>query len=849
MGQNLIDKKAPNAVPNKAGATPNVKARWAAYSAWPVSKMQLAREIGKIRRTVRRSAFFPVVVVLGLIALIYNSGQLRALAVALTAPLSPSDGHDGGGFGAGSFDVLLWLLSCCVLVWAWFLYFVDPDKPAQTRPPAIEIAVMHWILPLLVLAPFFVAQVILWNPTALLFLAQAGPLYMILSWLGGWRNWTALFLLVVATENMLHQVQLPGDGYIFVFFAALCLIAITWLLWRRPGTRTLWRDIGALYCFSAALATAVSPILAYGLLPNLAQPPDALVPPRVVLALWWIAPGMIVNVISIVPVRLRRQGSAVAILLFGTLACFSIAWLQIGVFGLTTLCLVAAMMLAVGSLLRMKSVRVWRHLAAYGMVVVVVGACWNLSPQPTRGKLPAAQRLGESRVSDFDRFYQQWLAARGETAQHHGPLLLVAVAGGGVRAAAHATLALSAADDAFKGKFGDRTLAISGVSGGALGAATWIGQRLERLPPAADGGHPAPTALRLSRFYQRDFVSPTLNRLLVHDLPLGMLPWIQASDRDEVLARTWASSWDDLRREAKADTVTATIFRRSVASLGSDPRLPVTIFNATSAADGRPAVYSSIAATYPGAWMLDPSASVMDAVADSARFAVVTPVGHACARRETVKPLHSASTPVTCNVGFDPIAVADGGYIDNSGLASLETILDELKRHDASMENVYVVIIRSNPEIGLHLTEGQRFDMGRTIPELFAPLSVLDTARGARSDLLAESLERRLGKGQVMTWDLTLAQAASAGTADQDDQPTTEPSIVSWFKKHQRDAEAMRRLQLAPLGWTLDRNTFSALAFDARMAPQLPRTMGCKNMLPQYAVLCENLPNANSPRP
>ena len=802
--------------------------------------LQLEGEARDIRGKFSRSALLPVVVVLALTAAIYNSGQLRSLAIALTAPLSPTAEPFVGGFGASYADLALWMLSCGALLWAWFLYFAEPDKPTPTMTPLAELILMHWLWPLLLLAPFFVSRVSWWNEAVLLFLASAGPMYMIISGLGGWRTWAGFLTLAAAMTLFLHHS--PVNGFVPEVAGALCVVALPVLVWYRPGKKPgTWRAVGAVYCALAAMCSSVAPIFASSFLA--VRPADTYVldPHALVLALWWIAPGLMITLVSTLPAYWRSDRSAKTLLVLGLVSSVLIAFNPESVFGLSTLCLAAAMLLAAGSLLRREGVRLYRHIAAYVAVGATCIACWNLGPSPVPGPLPAEQRLGQARPSDFDGFYRRWLAARGETPRQHGPLILVAVAGGGIRAAAHATLSLATADDTFNGKFGDRTLAISAVSGGALGVATWLGQRTERLPVSAEAIGPAPTALHLSRFYQRDFVSPTLNRMLVHDLPLGVLPWLQVSDRDAVLAHAWASSWDELRRAAGLLPLDQTIFRRPVNSLRDDPDLPLVIFNATSAADGRPALYSSIRAKFPGAWLLDPSVPVMDAVTDSARFAVVSPVGHRCALSEATPPLHSAGAPVECGKNFHPIAVADGGYNDNSGLASLETVLDELASYDPGLDNVYVVIIRSNPEIGLRLEEGRRFDQGRTLPELLAPLALLDNARSAHSDLIAERWERRLGPGRVMTWDLDYAKFAS--------RTTTGPAHASmgYLDRRAEDVEALRLLQLAPLGWTLDRDSFHSLRFQSVVTPYISSFTDCATRLPQYALLCQKLPSANAP--
>lgn len=805
---------------------------WTAY---------LGIDINSIRSKFSRSAFFPVVTILGLIGLIYNTGQLRSLAISLTSPLGLQNDVYSGGFGASIVDLVLWLASCGMVAWSWFLFLVAPVKRSATQLPLGEIALIHLAFPFLVLSPFFLSCITFWHPIIALFLLSAVPFYLIVERLNGWRA-SAVFLSTGLSIDCLLHVTYATETF-FVAVTVLFTLAVVGVYFSRYRNLSIHTVLGAIICIVAVMTSVLAANQARPLL-SISPADQATFDPRgLLLALWWLMPGIMVNAISRVPQDWLRGASAWTILFIGLIFFVWIAVHPASVFGLTTLSVAAAIVLATGSLLRASRIRLYRHVAAYATLVLVCIACWGLAPTPVAGPLPKAQRLGSARPSGFDAFYRRWLALRGESRQHHGPILLVAVAGGGVRAAAHATLSMALADDIFKGKFGDRTLAISAVSGGALGAAVWLGQRTEQLPLTDVPAGFSRTATQLSRFYQHDFVSPTLNRLLAHDLPYGSMPGLQSSDRDQVLAATWTSSWDTLRFETHAAAVNQTIFQRRFDSLGADDRLPIVIFNTTSAADGRPALYSSVAGKFPGAWMLDASVPVMKAVIDSARFAVISPVGHRCAQREAALPLHSETTPVICPTGYDPIAVADGGYSDNSGIGSLETILDELAQDDSQLTNVYLVVIRSNPEIGLNLQEGKRFDMGRAVPELLAPFAVMETARGARSDLAAERWERYLGIEKVITWDLHSAQLASRKTA-----ATDGPYHFAWFDNKYNNAEDLRRLGIAPLGWTLDRQSFRALHFDTMTTPTVPVASTCENLLPAYTALCRILPTANSPR-
>jgi hypothetical protein len=193
------------------------------------------------------------------------------------------------------------------------------------------------------------------------------------------------------------------------------------------------------------------------------------------------------------------------------------------ILGLSTVCLLVAAALALGNMLRISRVGVLRRIVGYSCIVGFAFSLNGIGPSLESANAAHYDSPAGGRPSSFHTFYTNWLKA--EAPSERGPLILIAVAGGGVRAAAHG-IALSLADDLSGGKFDDRTLLISSVSGGALGAATWLGQRTDGLPSAdrmfIRSGGISPRALQLSRFfYKNDFLSPTLNRLLLHGHSIG----------------------------------------------------------------------------------------------------------------------------------------------------------------------------------------------------------------------------------------------------------------------------------------------------------------------------------------
>ena len=106
-----------------------------------------------------------------------------------------------------------------------------------------------------------------------------------------------------------------------------------------------------------------------------------------------------------------------------------------------------------------------------------------------------APRLG------LDVWLQQWLAGPGADGKR--PLVLVAVAGGASRAAYRAARGAGAAElgEQENVNFADSVFTISGTSGGALGASTFVAaldarRRATDARPARPGSSPAPSPAR-----------------------------------------------------------------------------------------------------------------------------------------------------------------------------------------------------------------------------------------------------------------------------------------------------------------------------------------------------------------
>jgi hypothetical protein len=347
-----------------------------------------------------------------------------------------------------------------------------------------------------------------------------------------------------------------------------------------------------------------------------------------------------------------------------------------------------------------------------------------------------AMRFTDDHVAPGQRPNPKQLADRffttlsGEAAPK--PAILVATAGGGSRAAYWTATVLGELNKI--SGFNDHLLAISGVSGGSLGAL------LYRAATLAAPSDPAKALAIAQEAAAGDFLSPLLSAMFTRDLVSDLIP--RLPDRAEVLERAWAASFDEACRD-KLKPETCPDLNKGFLKLWSQERpWPALILNGTVVETGGRAVASNIDLHCKGGHAeatcglvdvtdilayppdkLDLTASA--AVNVSARFPVLGP---------------SALTIVDEN-GHER-SVVDGGYFDNSGALTLEQVMNELvplfngKDEDKDKKVVPIVIqITSDPDFTWwkdnlrgHLDPGNREPGG---PQLVMPLRTYLGLRGS----------------------------------------------------------------------------------------------------------------------
>lgn len=812
---------------------------------------RLQRGVGTIRIWLTKNGtaidsgmLWPTLLTITAFVLIQNIGQLRSLGSALAAALRARDEYYDGGYSADSIDLFIWWASCWLVLLTSTTFsarqkIVDIGSRAGKFRLLLDNISLHLISCLLVLSPLFAAGFNIWQPELMLSIVTMALLMVWVFNLG--RLYSMFFIACMfASISANHHGQFEIGAFVLGIWALSLILHPNWKRYRW-----FWfvSAMVSMICSSVATLGLIftDSLLAWQNPHNISWDYRVLF-----LAAWWLAPALLLQSAKYVRWQFTDRQINVSIIVT-VFAIFAIVarW-PASIYGLNTLCMVLAGLLAMGKIIKTHGSGLIGRCLLYSYLIAAAWKISLLEPTPdfSNEELPAEH--SSYRPSSFFQYYEQWLNARGETPREHGPLILVAVSGGGIRAAAHASVALALADDTTGGKFGERTLMISAVSGGALGAATWLAKRVDGLPPADPAlirsGGLSPSGLALSRFYRSDFLSPVVNRMLFHDFPLAAsIISNRVSDRDNLLQQEWETSWENLLRENGIQRKDGSFFQQRMRDLSAGGLLPLIVFNTTSAADGRNAVYSSYPGAVRWAWQLDTDTKVGRAILDSARFAGISPVGEACAEERTSNIPRIRESTVKCKQGFRPLAVADGGYRDNSGLAEISVVVDELARYGDPLDQVFIIQIRSDPYEGIKLLEGARFNRGSLLSELLSPAIVQESGRSGHPEAYEQQILGHHRQLNMYTWGLQHDIKASIFSSHH----YKERWPFDWLNQLSAQAEWERQAQLAPLGWTIDPQSFWALYSDSLMIRELPTFVSCKQMLPQYSLICNSLDRAN----
>ncbi|MCY7350284.1 MAG: patatin-like phospholipase family protein [Cytophagaceae bacterium] len=271
------------------------------------------------------------------------------------------------------------------------------------------------------------------------------------------------------------------------------------------------------------------------------------------------------------------------------------------------------------------------------------------------------------------------------------PVYLIATEGGGIRSAYWTAAVLNTLEQAHPGFF-NHVFAISGVSGGSVGAAVYTARYRDLL-------RRKDFDMDLHGYFAKDFLSPLLTAFLIPDLLQKFSPVpINGFDRAQYLEDSWAEAYREMQPEQ--DVKSYETLDQPFLSLWDEKLLnencptgrcrsrydlPVLLLNATQVETGQKGILTPLRIegneNFKNVIDIQEKIyrhiSLKTAASISARFPVVTP-------------------PATIRVINDPSKDAanfvDGGYFDNSGTTTLLSILSSITK---GIENKDSILTRA----------------------------------------------------------------------------------------------------------------------------------------------------------
>lgn len=287
---------------------------------------------------------------------------------------------------------------------------------------------------------------------------------------------------------------------------------------------------------------------------------------------------------------------------------------------------------------------------------------------------------------------RRWLTARqADLADGRPyPVFFITSDGGGIRSTYWTASVLGALADAEPG-FARHVFLLSGVSGGAVGAAVFAAQVADAGPISSRGGLRATAQSMLAQ----DFLAAPLAQLLTRD-PLQSLfchglKWARTCpsppfDRVVALETAFEAAW--------AAAMGTQRFGNSLQALWqSDPtvQVPALILNATEAHSGEPRLISS----FSGLQVSAPQDEVLARMAPGQTLSLST-----AAVLSARFPLISTEGEIVLDGSAEHLV--DGGYFDNSGgagaLAALPTFIQSTQRYAGSRPFPVALVITNDPE-------------------------------------------------------------------------------------------------------------------------------------------------------
>ena len=346
---------------------------------------------------------------------------------------------------------------------------------------------------------------------------------------------------------------------------------------------------------------------------------------------------------------------------------------------------------------------------AFLVGLAIVSSIFNLNDNHQFRQSAKPQDLPLPALEDS---FESWLSSRPDRDQYAGkpyPVYLVSAQGGGIYAAYHAATALTKLTEAMP-NFPQHVFAISGVSGGSLGASTF--SSLIKESDHID----QPLSASVSKIFDQDLLSPLLTLGLFPDLTQRFIPFsIDDWDRANGLEVAFENAWNRLPNQEEHENPFQRSFYQHWQPEGIAPAL---VLNTTVVENGKRLAFSPFKIVLPTQENIvlderDLDVKLSTVAGLSARFPFVSPVGWYKRSSDGSKS-----------------RLADGGYFDNSGIPTAIDIgrtLQKIEGYGETFKLVYLAIVDQPSNSSLQPPKSSGLN------EVWSPIRTLFGARVARS--------------------------------------------------------------------------------------------------------------------
>jgi hypothetical protein len=298
--------------------------------------------------------------------------------------------------------------------------------------------------------------------------------------------------------------------------------------------------------------------------------------------------------------------------------------------------------------------------------------------------------LGKDTQTNLKGVFEKWNASPStdqcKNSVGSKRMIIVATAGGGSRAAYWTATVL--------GRLADESpvmrnclFAISGVSGGSLGAVEYVAAQHE-----VKGQVNEKVEKRLQDSLGHDFLGAVAGALFINDQLFAVLHGFSIKSRADALETSWEEAW---ARTAPKDARSKVSLASNFFDLWSSEKpWPILILNGTSAETGKRIVTSNIETqglftdAYDFFDMSQSKIAASTAAHNSARFSYFSPAGAIVDR----------------SGGYEKRShIIDGGYFENFGALSAGELISKIKELDGVKNIDFTIIqISSDPDIKLN---------------------------------------------------------------------------------------------------------------------------------------------------